>query len=123
MTGDFAELTLPRALRENARRQPDRVAIGEEIPESGIRTRGRILRPRATGRAQFRALGLSAGGNVAILSENRIEWVLAQLGANAVDAVVVGVYPTSPRTKSLMCWRIPDPRLLSARIRNRSTRC
>ncbi|WP_254461959.1 AMP-binding protein, partial [Yersinia enterocolitica] len=32
----------------------------------------------------------------AILSENRIEWVLAQLGANIVDGIVVGVYPTSP---------------------------
>jgi long-chain acyl-CoA synthetase len=44
----------------------------------------------------FRALGLSEGGHVAILAENRIEWVLAQLGANVVGGVVVGVYPTSP---------------------------
>jgi long-chain acyl-CoA synthetase len=32
----------------------------------------------------------------AILSENRVEWVLAQLGAGLVGAVTVGVYPTSP---------------------------
>jgi long-chain acyl-CoA synthetase len=42
------------------------------------------------------ALGLERGGHVAVLSENRIEWVLAQLGAGIVGAVTVGVYPTSP---------------------------
>ena len=31
-----------------------------------------------------------------MLSENRVEWVLAQLGAGLVGAVTVGVYPTSP---------------------------
>jgi len=97
MTGDFAELTLPQALRENARRQPDRVAIRQK--KFGIWNpytwKEYYDRARRVGLG-FRALGLSAGGNVAILSENRIEWVLAQLGANAVGAVVVGVYPTSP---------------------------
>src|SRR5690606_19398242 len=42
------------------------------------------------------ALGLRRGGHIAILSENRIEWVIAQLGAGLMRAVTVGVYPTSP---------------------------
>lgn len=42
------------------------------------------------------SLGLPPGGHLAILSENRVEWVLAQFGAGAVGAVAVGVYPTSP---------------------------
>ena len=31
-----------------------------------------------------------------VISENRIEWVLAQMGAGLIGAITVGVYPTSP---------------------------
>jgi long-chain acyl-CoA synthetase len=41
-------------------------------------------------------LGLPQGGHSAIISENRKEWVFAQLGHGMVGAVTVGVYPTSP---------------------------
>jgi long-chain acyl-CoA synthetase len=44
----------------------------------------------------LRALGLPEGGHCAIISENRKEWVYAQLGCGMVGAVPVGVYPTSP---------------------------
>jgi len=44
----------------------------------------------------LRVLGLPAGGHVGVISENRIEWVLAQMGAGLTGAVTVGVYPTSP---------------------------
>ena len=97
MTDRFPQVTLPQALRENARCHPDRVAIRQK--EFGIWNpcswKDYYARACHVGLG-FRALGLSAGGHVAILSENRIEWVLAQLGANIVDGVAVGVYPTSP---------------------------
>jgi long-chain acyl-CoA synthetase len=44
----------------------------------------------------FEALGVMPGDRVAILSENRKEWVFAQLGAAMMGAVPAGVYPTSP---------------------------
>jgi long-chain acyl-CoA synthetase len=44
----------------------------------------------------FRELGLTRGGHVGVISENRIEWVLSQMGAGVLGAVTVGVYPTSP---------------------------
>jgi hypothetical protein len=47
----------------------------------------------------LRALGLPTGGHVGVMSENRIEWVLAQMGAGLVGAVTVGVYPTSPSSE------------------------
>ncbi len=50
----------------------------------------------------MRAMGLATGGHVAILSENWVEWVLAQLGAGLVGAVAIGVYPTSPATEVSM---------------------
>ena len=98
MTPDmFPEATLPQMLRDNARRHPNQVAIRQK--EFGIwkpcTWRDYFERARHVGLG-FRALGLGAGGHVAILSENRIEWVLAQLGANIVDGIAVGVYPTSP---------------------------
>lgn len=50
---------------------------------------------RAFGAGLIR-LGIVPGDKIAIISENRQEWVLAQLGAGMVRAVVAGVYPTSP---------------------------
>ena len=40
------------------------------------------------------ALGLTPGEHVAMLSESRREWVVAQLGTNLVGGVAVGIYPT-----------------------------
>ena len=44
----------------------------------------------------LRSIGLAAGGHVGVIAENRIEWVLAQMGTGLVGGVTVGVYPTSP---------------------------
>ncbi|EGP06206.1 MAG: long-chain acyl-CoA synthetase [Afipia broomeae] len=97
MSETFPEFTLPQMLRDNARRAPEDVAIRQK--EFGIwnpSTWQRYYQRACHVGLGFRALGLNKGGHVAILSENRIEWVLAQLGANIVDGIVVGVYPTSP---------------------------
>ena len=42
------------------------------------------------------ALGVQAGDRVAIQSENRPEWLYADLAANALRATIVGFYPTNP---------------------------
>ncbi|MEU7532126.1 AMP-binding protein [Saccharothrix sp. NPDC042600] len=42
------------------------------------------------------ALGVDPGDRVAIHSENRREWLYADVGATAVRAVTVGLYPTNP---------------------------
>src|SRR5690606_748654 len=90
-------LTLPQMLREQARRTPDRTAIRQK--DFGIwrpySWADYWRRARHVGLG-MRALGLSARGHVGVLSENRIEWVLAQLGVGAVGGITVGVYPTSP---------------------------
>lgn len=97
MNDSFPEATLPQMLRENARRYPDRVAIRQK--EFGIWnpwTWKEYFERACRVGLGLRSLGLAEGGHVAILSENRIEWVLAQLGTNIMDGVAVGVYPTSP---------------------------
>ncbi|MDD5333278.1 MAG: AMP-binding protein [Rhodoferax sp.] len=91
------ELTLPQMLRERARTQPGHIAIRQK--DFGIwkpvRWEGYYRRACCFGLG-LRALGLPAGGHVGVISENRLEWVLAQMGAGLVGAVTVGVYPTSP---------------------------
>jgi len=96
-SADSSVLTLPQHLREHARLRPDGVAIRQK--------RFGIWQP--TTWAQYwtrsrhvglglRELGIQPGAHVGVLSENRIEWVLTQMGVGCVRAVTVGVYPTSP---------------------------
>ena len=91
------QLTLPQMLRLQAQRQPHSVAIRQK--EFGIwqplSWTDYEKRAMAVGLG-LKALGLSEGGHVGVLAENRLEWVLTQMGAGLVGAVTVGVYPTSP---------------------------
>ena len=93
-------LTLAQMLREQARLRPHAIAIRQK--DFGIwnpvdwQTWWRRACHVGHG---LRALGLPAGGHVGVLSENRVEWVLAQLGSSLVGAITVGVYPTSPATE------------------------
>ncbi len=91
------EHTLAQMLRVQARARPKQVAIRQK--DYGvwkpIDWATWFERSRRVGHG-LRALGLSERGHVGVLSENRIEWVLAQLGASLVGAITVGVYPTSP---------------------------
>ena len=91
------ELTLPQMLRERARTDAQRIAIRQK--DFGIWkpfTWAQYHQRASHFGLGLRALGLPAGGHVGVISENRIEWVLAQMGAGLVGAVTVGVYPTSP---------------------------
>ncbi|HEX2011321.1 MAG TPA: AMP-binding protein [Roseateles sp.] len=101
MTADLADWppakTLPQMLREQARLRPAATAIRQKDfgiwrPVSWADYHRRACHVGLG----LRALGLEEGGHVAVISENRIEWVLAQMGAGLVGAVTVGVYPTSP---------------------------
>ncbi|MCE7004969.1 AMP-binding protein [Kibdelosporangium philippinense] len=49
--------------------------------------------------AGLRSLGVEPGSRVAIHSENRPEWVIADLAAQGLGAVTVGIYPTSPASE------------------------
>ena len=96
-TTAIPDLTMPQMLREHARKRPDALALRQK--DFGIwqayswQDYDRRARHFGLG---LRALGLSEGGHVAILSENRVEWVIAQMGIGMVGGICVGVYPTSP---------------------------
>lgn len=94
---DIPPLTLPQMLREHARRQPHAVALRQK--DFGIwqpiSWADYYRRARHFGLG-LKALGIEPGSHVAIISENRAEWVIAQMGIGIIQAVCVGVYPTSP---------------------------
>ncbi|QEA12879.1 AMP-dependent synthetase/ligase [Comamonas flocculans] len=94
---NLPELTLPQMLRERARRDATRVAIRQKDFGIWKPCSWQRYHERACHFAQgLAALGLASGGHLGVISENRIEWVLAQMGAGLLGAITVGVYPTSP---------------------------
>ncbi|MCK9515707.1 MAG: AMP-binding protein [Ottowia sp.] len=91
------KFTLPQMLRQRAKSDAQRVAIRQK--DFGIWkpcTWASYYSRACHFGLGLRQLGLPEGGHVGVLSENRIEWVLAQLGTGLVGGVTVGVYPTSP---------------------------
>ena len=44
----------------------------------------------------YLALGIEPGDRIAVHSENRPEWLIADMGAMAARAASVGIYPTNP---------------------------
>jgi long-chain acyl-CoA synthetase len=94
---NLPDLTLPQMLRERARTDGERIAIRQK--DFGIwkpNTWAQYHQRACHFGLGLAALGLPAGGHVGVIAENRIEWVLAQMGAGLVGAITVGVYPTSP---------------------------
>lgn len=45
-------------------------------------------------RLGLKSLGLKAGDRIALLSENRLEWALADLGSQCAGGITVPIYPT-----------------------------
>ncbi|SFM42478.1 AMP-dependent synthetase/ligase [Marinobacter pelagius] len=91
------ELTLPQMLRAHARDRADHLALRQK--DFGIwqaYTWQHYYQRACHFGLGLRALGLGEGGHVAIISENRVEWVIAQMGIGLVKGICVGVYPTSP---------------------------
>ncbi len=86
--------TLPKLLRENYRKAPNKVAL--QAKDRGIwkaytwkdyyeRVKWFCL--------GLKALGLQRGDKVAILGENKPEWYIAELGTQAGGGVTVGIFP------------------------------
>lgn len=89
--------TLPGRLLQWARTAPDRLALRHR--DLGLWrefTWADYADHCAWTGLGLRALGVEAGDRVAVIGDNRPEWLFADLGAQGIGAVVVGVYATSP---------------------------
>lgn len=88
---------LPRLLRDVAATRPGHTAL--RVKESGVwhditwEAYENAVERIAFGLA---ALGVAVGDRVAIQSENRPEWLFADLAAVSLRAMTVGLYPTNP---------------------------
>lgn len=91
------DMTLPQLLRHRARTLGDSLALREK--DRGIWRRYSWNHYYHTARRialGLRALGLRANDRIAIASEDTPEWFYADLGAECLGVVVVGIYPTNP---------------------------
>ena len=89
--------SLPAILLERARTNPGGVAMRKKALGRWRTYTWSEYADRASriGRGLLE-LGLEEGDRVAIHSENRVAWLLADMGIQGVGGVTVGVYPTSP---------------------------
>ncbi len=90
------EATFPRLLRDLAQRRPNDVALQEKrygiwMPITWQQYADRV---RDVGHG-LASLGVGRGDLVAVLGDNRPEWLIAELAAQSIGAAVVGIYPTS----------------------------
>ena len=91
-----SDATFPKLLRGLATKNPEQTALQEKRygiwqPMSWSRYAARV-QDFAHGLA---ALGVERGQIVAVLGDNRPEWLIAELAAQSIGAAVVGIYPTS----------------------------
>ena len=94
---DFTDLTLPQKLTHWAREKPHEVALRQK--DFGIWNPVTWSEYAASARhfgLGLMVMGLQADARVAIISENRCQWVYVQLGCGMAGMVTVGIYPTSP---------------------------
>lgn len=107
--------TFPKQLVENVGRFPDKVAVREK--EFGIwqtlTWRDLLDRVRRFSLGLVR-LGLRPGDTVAILGDNRPEWIIAELAAQAAGAVPMGIYQDSAASEVLYLLQFCNARFVVA---------
>src|SRR5512140_3245515 len=89
--------TLPQALRALVQKQPDRIAM--RMKEYGIwhditwSQYQENVKKVAMG---LHALGVKRGDHVAIVGENKPQWLFSAMGVMSLGGIFVGVYTTNP---------------------------
>lgn len=99
-TSGLEATSLPGALVYRALNSPDNVSLRKK--QLGIWKEydwATYARRTAATMEGLRTLGVEPGDKVAIHAENRPAWVFADLAIQAMGAVSVGIYPTSPATE------------------------
>ncbi|WP_218508686.1 long-chain fatty acid--CoA ligase [Variovorax sp. dw_308] len=89
--------TLPGLLRHRARSTPDRIALREKVRGiwQGTSWSGYFEQVRAFA-LYLQGIGFGAGDKLVIASDGTPEWFFADLAAQSLGGVTVGIYPTNP---------------------------
>jgi long-chain acyl-CoA synthetase len=89
--------SLPATLVGRAAQHPERVALRyKDFGRWREYTWREYARSVAVTGLGLMSLGVGRGDKVAVIGDNRPEWLFADLGAQGIGAVVVGIYSTSP---------------------------
>ncbi|MBM3363007.1 MAG: long-chain fatty acid--CoA ligase [Betaproteobacteria bacterium] len=106
---DFDHLTLPHKLQHWARERPQGIALRQKDFGiwSPITWQHYETQARHFG-IGLMALGMDEQARVAIISENRCEWVYSQIGCGMAALVTVGIYPTSPAAEVAYLLKAAD---------------
>ncbi len=107
--------SLPARLRFLAGRNPESVALREK--EFGIwneTTYAEFWHDVQAAAMGLWQMGVRPGDKVAIHSENRKAWVIADLAAQAIQAVSVGLYATNPTAEVAYLLRHSESKVLIA---------
>ena len=91
------EATMPGLLRHRARNTPDQIALREKVRGvwQGTTWQGYFEKTRAF--ALFlKSQGFLPGDKLIIASDGTPEWFFADLAAQSLGGVTVGIYPTNP---------------------------
>jgi long-chain acyl-CoA synthetase len=95
-TPDMVRTTLPHLLRYRAATLVDKVAMREKVRGIWVRTSWREYEDRVINFALgLAALGFKRGDRLAIAAEDTPEWIIADMAAQALGGVSVGIYPTN----------------------------
>jgi len=94
--------TINTRFAEAARKYPDRPALSHK--PGGGKTWETLTYKNVADQVKqvslgLRALGVGRGDRAALLSENRPEWAICDLAAQAAGAVTVPIYPTLPASQ------------------------
>jgi long-chain acyl-CoA synthetase len=94
---ESSEKTMNDVFRNRVKKYGNRLAVEKKINgkwESATWNEY-YERARATGLGLW-SLGVRKGNMVSILSENRLEWLYADMGALGIGACIIPIYPTLP---------------------------
>lgn len=90
------DMTMPQLLQNLARTRPDSVAMQEKRYGIWQPTSWEHYQERVSDFAHgLASLGVQRGEILAVLGDNRPEWLISELAAQSLGASVVGIYPTS----------------------------
>jgi long-chain acyl-CoA synthetase len=93
----FPPITVPQMLRRTCDRFASKPALQQRVKKQWVATTYAELAERVMNFALGLAeLGIRKGDRVAILSENRVEWAVADLAVLSIGAVTVPLYSTLP---------------------------
>jgi long-chain acyl-CoA synthetase len=93
---DLRRTTAPAMLLERARAEPDRVAFrSKALGLYRERTWAQHAEMVARTAKAFAAAGLEAGERIAIMADACEEWLVCDMAAQSLGAIVYGIYPTA----------------------------